>query len=310
MTYTKDGIQYKTPNVYLLDNTNMLFAEFFARTAYDSYDKSENELIRTLKHVIDSDDKWGIESARQTIKAIKEPSSDLLHQLSHVYFHESTIEHISFNFYIKGISRALLQELARHRLASYTVRSTRYTMTDILHNFLCFIKFKEDSYEARVSFIEYIKTHSEYFVVDDLEYLKIEASTMFDKLYYQLTKISYDGLVALVVPKSLVESFEACVTIEEGLYVLRSKAKRNLGDPFKHIISENISVDLGLSINLRALKNMFDLRLNGSAWFQFQVLMNEMFKVMPKSYMDLINSGKLDNIQSNIETNIQSGDFN
>lgn len=42
--------------------------------------------------------------------------------------HTSTIEHIYFTFDIQGISRAALQELARHRIASLSVESTRYTL--------------------------------------------------------------------------------------------------------------------------------------------------------------------------------------
>ena len=42
--------------------------------------------------------------------------------------HTSTIEHIVFTFDIQGISRAALQELARHRIASLSVESTRYTL--------------------------------------------------------------------------------------------------------------------------------------------------------------------------------------
>ena len=42
--------------------------------------------------------------------------------------HESVIEHIVYTFKIEGFSRAVLQELARHRIASPSVRSTRYTL--------------------------------------------------------------------------------------------------------------------------------------------------------------------------------------
>lgn len=45
--------------------------------------------------------------------------------------HTSTIEHITFSFNIEGISRACLQELARHRHASLSVKSTRYTLGKI-----------------------------------------------------------------------------------------------------------------------------------------------------------------------------------
>lgn len=57
--------------------------------------------------------------------------------------HTSTIEHISYNFKISGISRALLQELSRHRLASLSVRSTRYVLKKELQYEESFFK-KED----------------------------------------------------------------------------------------------------------------------------------------------------------------------
>lgn len=40
--------------------------------------------------------------------------------------HESPLEHISFTFAIEGVSRALLAQLTRHRMASYSVKSQRY----------------------------------------------------------------------------------------------------------------------------------------------------------------------------------------
>lgn len=40
--------------------------------------------------------------------------------------HMSPIEHVSFTFGIEGVSRALLAQLTRHRIASYSVQSQRY----------------------------------------------------------------------------------------------------------------------------------------------------------------------------------------
>ena len=40
--------------------------------------------------------------------------------------HESPTEHVSFTFAIEGVSRALLAQITRHRLASYSVQSQRY----------------------------------------------------------------------------------------------------------------------------------------------------------------------------------------
>ena len=42
--------------------------------------------------------------------------------------HESILEHIYLTYYIKGLSRACLQELARHRHITLSVESTRHTL--------------------------------------------------------------------------------------------------------------------------------------------------------------------------------------
>lgn len=44
--------------------------------------------------------------------------------------HESPIEHASYTFAVEGVSRALLAQLTRHRLASYSVQSQRYVDKD------------------------------------------------------------------------------------------------------------------------------------------------------------------------------------
>lgn len=40
--------------------------------------------------------------------------------------HESPLEHCSFTFGVEGVSRTLLAQLTRHRIASYSVKSQRY----------------------------------------------------------------------------------------------------------------------------------------------------------------------------------------
>lgn len=40
--------------------------------------------------------------------------------------HESPLEHITFTFGVEGVSRSLLAQLTRHRIASYSVKSQRY----------------------------------------------------------------------------------------------------------------------------------------------------------------------------------------
>ncbi|MBQ6947491.1 MAG: FAD-dependent thymidylate synthase [Clostridia bacterium] len=45
--------------------------------------------------------------------------------------HESPIEHITFTFGIEGVSRALLAQITRHRIASFSVQSQRYVKENI-----------------------------------------------------------------------------------------------------------------------------------------------------------------------------------
>lgn len=54
-----------------------------------------------------------------------EKSADFVDMLSDLG-HESPIEHASFTFAIEGVSRALLAQITRHRIASYSVQSQRY----------------------------------------------------------------------------------------------------------------------------------------------------------------------------------------
>ncbi len=45
--------------------------------------------------------------------------------------HLSTIEHASFTFAIEGVSRALLAQITRHRIASFSVQSQRYVPASV-----------------------------------------------------------------------------------------------------------------------------------------------------------------------------------
>ena len=49
--------------------------------------------------------------------------------------HESILEHITLTYSVKGLSRACLQELARHRHISLSVESTRHTLRKYMKAF-------------------------------------------------------------------------------------------------------------------------------------------------------------------------------
>ncbi len=79
----------------------------------------------------------------------------LIDRVGNKYKHSSTLEHLVYTFYIQGVSRALLQELARHRLASLSVKSTRYTLKELKE---C-KPFDESDFEGASRFI--VLTHHE-----------------------------------------------------------------------------------------------------------------------------------------------------
>jgi len=54
-----------------------------------------------------------------------------MYRVANKFKHASTIEHINYTFDIDGISRACLQELARHRHQSLSVKSSRYTLKEL-----------------------------------------------------------------------------------------------------------------------------------------------------------------------------------
>jgi len=56
---------------------------------------------------------------------------DRMYRVGNKFKHASTLEHINYTFDIDGVSRALLQELSRHRHASLSVKSTRYTLKEL-----------------------------------------------------------------------------------------------------------------------------------------------------------------------------------
>ena len=56
---------------------------------------------------------------------------ELIYRIGNKFKHASTLEHLNYNFDIDGISRACLQELARHRHTSLSVKSSRYTLKEL-----------------------------------------------------------------------------------------------------------------------------------------------------------------------------------
>ena len=109
-------------DVTLLHHTPLTICSNAIRTCWQSFDKSDD----------------GGEKDRE-----------LIDRVGNKFKHASTLEHLTYNFYIKGISRALLQELARHRVASLSVKSTRYTLKELKS----IEPFSQDDFEGASRFL-------------------------------------------------------------------------------------------------------------------------------------------------------------
>ncbi|WP_304545192.1 FAD-dependent thymidylate synthase [Sulfurimonas microaerophilic] len=272
------GIRYTRPEVVLLQDTGIGVAETAARTCYDSFENSENDVIKSIRNILPD------ESMTNELNSIDE--SQLLDDLAWTYFHHSILEHANLSYLVRGTSRGVLQEHARHRLQAISVRSTRYTMSSIINAFVASLQGggKEFFIQKILSF--------DMFVTADEDYNALEISGMYEKLLYQSKKV--EDFYAISVAKSSLGFLEEFAGDSQKVYeaLEAGKKKRNVGDAFKHIISDNVKVDMVVTFNLRSLKNYFALRDSGAAYFQIRWLAEAMKAATPKKYLDLIVKNK------------------
>lgn len=268
------GIEYSKPEVVLLQDTGIGVAEAAARTCYDSFENSENEVIQNIEHNMPDD------LMCDSINKIED--SNLLDDLAWTYFHHSILEHANLSFLVRGTSRGVLQEHARHRIQAISVRSTRYTMSSIINAFVA------SKHGGNKEFFIQKLLGFNMFVTSNEAYNRLEIGAIYDKLDYQSKVV--DDFHSIAVAKSSIPFIQEYQGDAEALYnaLQAGKKKRNVGDAFKHIISDNVKVDMVVTFNLRSLRNYFTLRDSGAAFFQIRWLAQEMMRVTPSKYLDLI----------------------
>ncbi len=268
------GIKYSKPEVVLMQDTGIGVAETAARTCYDSFSNSENEAIKNIENSIPDN------ATCSEINAIED--SNLLDNLAWTYFHHSILEHANLSFLIRGTSRGVLQEHARHRIQAISVRSTRYTMSSVINAFSA-----SRTSDDKEFFIAKVLGFDMFVTADEL-YNRIEIGAIYDKLKYQASVV--ENFNEIAVAKSSLGFLEEFKGDASALFeaLEAGKKKRNVGDAFKHIISDNVKVDMVVTFNLRSLKNYFTLRDSGAAFFQIRWLAQEMMRKTPSKYLDLI----------------------
>ena len=164
------------------------------------------------------------------------------------YKHGSILEHTTYTFQIEGVSRALLQELARHRMQALSVESTRYTTKGKLRNEEPFLQY------TCVTSGEYELT-TEDALERAAKYIHFTGNPQVDTA----------SLAALDNVRDLVE--------------------QNIpNDVLKYALPESWLVQLVSTMNARALQHFLSLRSSKAALLEIRQLAQAMYDVIPDSH--------------------------
>lgn len=173
-----------------------------------------------------------------------EIDKELIDRVGNKFKHASTLEHLHYNFYIKGISRALLQELARHRMASLSVKSTRYTLKELKKE----SEFKIGDFENASRYI--VLTGNEMvdnYSIQALENIRLILNKIntLDIAKYALPECYKTELTWSINARSL-QNFLHLRTSKSALWEIRNLAYEiynSLPDEHKFIFEESIYKD-------------------------------------------------------------------
>lgn len=152
--------------------------------------------------------------------------------------HDSPTEHASFTFAVEGVSRALLAQLTRHRIASYSVKSQRYVSEDMFEYVMP--PQIEESDEAREIFIKAMERDGE----------------------------DYRRLAEILYKKHLDE-------MPEGKKDEKKAKKRAIEDA-RFVLPNACETKIVMTMNARSLKNFFSLRCCERAQWEIRALADAM----------------------------------
>lgn len=162
--------------------------------------------------------------------------------------HESPIEHVSFTFAIEGVSRALLAQITRHRIASFSVQSQRYVKEN---NFSFIIPPEiEKNKEAKDLFLNFMKQSKE----------------------------CYCRLMDLISQNKEKELKDDGISIEKA----KKKAVKESAQDARFVLPNACATKFILTMNARSLLNFFRLRCCNRAQWEINNLACEMLKLVSK----------------------------
>ena len=162
-----------------------------------------------------------------------EPHSDSekvkarINRVANVSKHASTIEHLTYSFDIDGISRACLQEVVRHRVSSYTVKSSRYTLQELKDEASLWFDFPKDcpwdiGYKYLVKVDDIIDSHN----IKQLGFIQtaLNRGAPNDKAKYLLPEAYKTSLVMTINARSL-QNFLELRSSKHALWEIQLLAK-------------------------------------------------------------------------------------
>ena len=174
----------------------------------------------------------------------EEKIQSFVHMLSEIG-HESPIEHVSFTFAIEGVSRSLLAQITRHRMASFSVQSQRYV--------------RERGFEYVVPpEIDKIPAAREQF---------IRAMEDDQRTYEALTAALMEGYVEELLAQGVPEK------------QARSQAEKHAIEDARYVLPNACATRIVMTANARSLKNFFKLRCCNRAQWEIREMAHRMLEL-------------------------------
>ena len=160
--------------------------------------------------------------------------------------HESPIEHASFTFAIEGVSRALLAQITRHRIASYSVQSQRY-VAEKNFEYVLPPEIEKDE-KAKEIFLESMqRAHKDYLALSD------------------------------ILSEKYVKEFLADGCDEKEA---KRKAQKKAIEDARFVLPNACDTKMVATFNARSLQNFFKHRCCNRAQWEIRELATEMLKLV------------------------------
>ena len=160
--------------------------------------------------------------------------------------HESPIEHASFTFGIEGVSRSLLAQITRHRIASFSVKSQRYV--------------KEGEFE----FVTPPEVEAESDVLDIYKESMRAAQEDYDKIAEVLTEKHKKTFLAEGKDEKTAARLASKKAIEDARFVLPNACETKMV----------------VTMNARSLMNFFHHRCCNRAQWEIHEVADQMLKLV------------------------------